>query len=348
MPERNFIIKKLLKLLACTLGALFLLVILTAAAFQLSVKPGVFIISRMFDQPVVILDEPAYAAASANVAKIEDLSYPSEYGNSLMDIYYPASADTARGLLVWVHGGGFVAGDKEAIGEFATYISAGTGLAVAAINYEKAPALPYPGQVFQLRDAIRFLKDHHQELLPVNFSNLLLGGDSAGGQIAGQFAAVHTNPAYAGEMQMQPVVPSKNIKAFIAYSAPVNLQQLTEVQSDSYFMKFFVNTVARAFIGTKNWKNSPKTAQASIALHVNAGFPPLFITDGNVFSFQEQGMALADTLEKLQVPVSTLFYADSDKEIGHEYQFNYTTEEARDCLQKTIAFINEEAFRAEL
>src|SRR5690625_219938 len=91
-----------------------------------------------------------------------------------MDIYFPAGDIQARGILFWVHGGGFVAGDKEAIEEFATYIVAANQIAVVAINYEKAPKLTYPGQVHQLQDAYLYLEENHANYLSVDFSKILL------------------------------------------------------------------------------------------------------------------------------------------------------------------------------
>lgn len=319
---------------------LLILILVIVAAFQLSVRPGVFVISQMFKQPVIILNPEEYATASQKVNHEKNITYTSAFSNNTMDIYFPAGDIQARGILFWVHGGGFVAGDKEAIEEFATYIVAANQIAVVAINYEKAPKLTYPGQVHQLQDAYLYLEENHANYLSVDFSKILFGGDSAGGQIAGQYVALQTNDHYSKELEIPLSIPAENIIGFISYSAPVQILQMKDAHSDSFFMKFFVNTVARAFIGTRNWKNSEKLLQASVADHLTSRFPPTFITDGNAFSFQEQGIAFVEKLQSLDVKVESLFYVDDPKEIPHEYQFNYQTEEARDCLQKTIDFID--------
>lgn len=323
-------------------GVFIVLILAAVIVFKVSVKPGVFVIQHMFNHPLTILDEKAFELASAKVNKLENITYTSTFSNNLMDIYYPNTVDKARAILFWVHGGGFVAGDKEALEEFATYIAANNQIAVVTINYETAPKSVFPGQVKQLDEAYNFLKKHYSNFISVNFSKILFGGDSAGGQISGQYVALQTNKKYAKELQINPSIPVAHLIAFISYSAPVNLQQMTDVQSSSLFMKFFVSTVARAFIGTNDWKNSPKLKQASVAEHVTKQFPPTFITDGNTYSFQEQGQMLEEKLKVLNVSVQSLFYADSNQEVPHEYQFNYKTQEAKACLQKTIAFIEEQ------
>ena len=68
--------------------------------------------------------------------------------------------------------------------------------------------------------------------------------------------------------------------------------------------------------------------------------PPTYITDGNAYSFQEQGQALENRLTELKVPVQSLFYTDTKKEITHEYQFDYTLKESKNCYQQTLDFVN--------
>ena len=79
--------------------------------------------------------------------------------------------------------------------------------------------------------------------------------------------------------------------------------------------------------------------QASIPEYITENFPPTYITDGNAFSFQEQEMALEDKLQSLNIPVESLFFNEVEKEIPHEYQFNYELDEAKESLRQTIDFI---------
>ena len=87
-------------------------------------------------------------------------------------------------------------------------------------------------------------------------------------------------------------------------------------------------------------KTDDSLFQASLVDHVTKNFPPTFITDGNAYSFQEQGIALENKLKELQVPVEGLFYKDEKKEISHEYQFDYSLPESKECYEQTVTFIN--------
>lgn len=336
------VLKLFLKMMAWFVWIIVGLTALLVLAFTVSVKPGVYIIQKMFDAPVIILDEERYAVDAPKVELLADIEYKSHYAENTLDNFYPKDVNGAVPILFWMHGGGYVGGNKEGVSEFATYIAAANEVAVVALNYEKAPSLQYPGQVKQLEEAYQYLESNQASYPMLDFSRVMFGGDSAGAQIAGQYVAIQTNAAYAEEMGIAQVVAHDAMKAFISYSGPVDIEQMATLESSSSFMKFFTNTVARAFIGKRDWQDSEEIKQASVAKYVTEDFPPTYITDGNSFSFPDQGLALVERLEELGVPVVSLFYQDTDKEITHEYQFNYEMEEARESLRQTIDFIHEQ------
>ncbi|MTD37552.1 alpha/beta hydrolase fold domain-containing protein [Erwinia sp. CPCC 100877] len=338
---RPLSLKKLVKIFTWFISIIIVLLFLVFLAFQLSPKPGALIINRMFSGKVEIQDQEKYNTAAKTVATIKDVTYKSTFKRNQLDIYFPKDTSKRVPVLFWVHGGGYIGGDKAGLKEFVTYIADTNKVAVVAVNYEPAPSLHYPGQVEQLDDAYTFLNAQKQKYPQLNFDNVLFGGDSAGSQIAAQYVAIQTNNAYAKEMKMKQTINKQNISGFISYCGPLDLQQVASLKSDNQFMKFFVKTVAWSLLGDKNWKDNPKLEQASIAQHLTSDFPPSYITDGNAYSFQDQGIAFVEKLQALNIPVDSLFYKGTAKEISHEYQFNYKTKEAQDCLQQTTNAISE-------
>ncbi|ADG39728.1 MULTISPECIES: hypothetical protein [Leuconostoc] len=104
-------------------------------------------------------------------------------------------------------------------------------------------------------------------------------------------------------------------------------------------MKWFVNTVAWSELGHRNWRHSAELKQASLVGQVTDKFPPTYITDGNAYAFQEQGMAFERRLKQLDIPVTSLFFNNDSQEITHEYQFNYQTVQAKSCYNDTRQFV---------
>lgn len=65
-----------------------------------------------------------------------DVSYPSDYSENTVDIFYPKGEKNEKHpVLFCLHSGGFVAGDKEGVEEFATYLVADTAYTVVSVNY---------------------------------------------------------------------------------------------------------------------------------------------------------------------------------------------------------------------
>lgn len=331
--------KKILKVIAWIVGILISLLLGIWIAFQVSPKPSAMIIARLFNGEVKISDQKAYDIAKKNVSVTLDQTYQSKFKDNTYDVYYPKQSTTAVPVLLWVHGGGYVGGDKEGAKEFATRLSSDANIAVVSMNYGVAPGLKYPNQVVQVADMMQTLKKKQDKHL--DLSKIMIGGDSAGSQIALQFVTTQTNKAYGEKVGIPQILSDKVIKGAISYCGPVDLIQMANQSVTDKTMKFFVKTVAWSLIGTKNWQSSDELVQASLVNQVTDKFPPTYITDGNAYSFEDQGIALADRLKVLKVPVTSLFYKNQKKQITHEYQFNYKTEEAKVCYEQTLNFVNQ-------
>jgi acetyl esterase len=81
--------------------------------------------------------------------------------------------------IVFVHGGGWVLGDLESHDHLCRFLAAGTGAAVTAVDYRRAPEHPWPAAVDDVVEVTRSELAGTDGGLP-----LLLAGDSAGGTIA--------------------------------------------------------------------------------------------------------------------------------------------------------------------
>ncbi|WP_430611748.1 alpha/beta hydrolase [Enterococcus sp. DIV0876] len=330
-------LKKMLKVFLYFILVLLSIAMIVVIAFQVSPRPGAYVISKMFDSPIEITDQTSYDQVKGHVQISADKSYDSAFANHTYDVYYPNNAAEPVPVLIWVHGGGYVGGDKAGVEEFATKISSDAQIAVVVMNYAHAPSSQYPNQVLQVNDLVKQLQKDQDNRL--DLKNILFGGDSAGAQIALQYVAIQTNETYAKEMKMDPFIAPNDIKGTLSYSGPVDMQQIANQKSNNQFMKFFVNTVAWSLLGTKNWKEDDRLVQVSLTNSVSKDFPPTYITDGNAYSFQDQGIAFENKLKSLNVRVESLFFKGDAKEITHEYQFDYSLPESKKCYEQSVAFI---------
>lgn len=118
----------------------------------------------------------------------KDISYDSKT-RTVFDIWLPSS-DTATGLLIYIHGGGFTQGDKSIVyhnyntwtfpEDIRTFLR--NNIAVATINYSLLDANESEGLLKPLNDckrALQYIKSKASEF-NIDKNNIVLSGNSAG------------------------------------------------------------------------------------------------------------------------------------------------------------------------
>jgi acetyl esterase/lipase len=127
---------------------------------------------------------PGGSSSFASVAPThKDLAYATLSQTQKLDIYLPATGSGPFPLVIMVHGGGFMFGDK-ADGGGLTGVDAllAAGYAVASINYRLSGEATYPAQILDAKSAVRFLRANaaQYQLNPNKFG---AWGASAGGNL---------------------------------------------------------------------------------------------------------------------------------------------------------------------
>lgn len=123
----------------------------------------------------------ALAAPREEVAEALDL----EADGVPCRLYRPAGPDGATGptgLVVHLHGGGFVFHDLDVHDAAARRLANRTGLAVLSVDYRRPPEHPFPAAPDDVDTVVRWL-DGHAEALGLD-GPTYVHGDSAGGNLA--------------------------------------------------------------------------------------------------------------------------------------------------------------------
>src|SRR4249919_899820 len=109
------------------------------------------------------------------------------YRPLLLDLWVPASPSPPP-LVVWIHGGAWMLGDRRYLPEtvrpnqlFEELVAA--GLAVATIDYRHALEAQFPAQLHDAKAAIRYLRAYANEL-GIETERIGVWGESAGGHLA--------------------------------------------------------------------------------------------------------------------------------------------------------------------
>jgi acetyl esterase/lipase len=119
----------------------------------------------------------------AGVEVIRDVQYAAPGGVALFaDLYLPRGHGSSLPVIVWVHGGGWRFGDRK-LGPDLSRFFAGSGFAMAAIDYRLTDQALFPAQVEDLKTAIRWLRS----IAPahgLDGGRIGLLGSSAGGHLS--------------------------------------------------------------------------------------------------------------------------------------------------------------------
>ena len=116
-----------------------------------------------------------------DVEHVEELDIPTSDGTVPARRY--RATETPAAVLVYLHGGGWVLGDLEGHDPLCRLLAAEADLEVVNVNYRHAPEDPFPAGFNDAFDAVRWASDNLAGGRPV-----IIGGDSAGGNIAAAVA----------------------------------------------------------------------------------------------------------------------------------------------------------------
>jgi len=310
------------------------LALVVVLAFQVSPWPGALVIRAVFDIGASRTAEALRKHVPPGVVATLDEVYDAADPDARLDVYRPADATAPLTTVVWVHGGGWVSGDKADIGNYARVL-AGRGFTVVSVGYSIAPRATYPTPARQVVKALAHLVTHAGRL-QIDPNRIVLAGDSAGGQIAGQVANLVTSPAYAAAVGISPSLAPGQLVGMLLFcgaydSAAVRMEGA---------LGWFVHTVLWSYSGRSDFASDPTFLRMNVTPNVTARFPPSFISAGNGDPLGPQSVALADRLENLGVRVDRLFFPpDHQPALPHEYQFNLDTADGRVSLERAVAFL---------
>ena len=122
------------------------------------------------------------------IAHYDDIAYGPDPQWQILDVYRPRNVDNALlPVLVSVHGGGWVYGDKNLYRYYCMSLAA-QGFAVVNFSYRLAPRHKFPAALQDTDAVFRWVLAHAPEY-GFDIQHIFAVGDSAGANILGLYAA---------------------------------------------------------------------------------------------------------------------------------------------------------------
>jgi triacylglycerol lipase len=182
--------KKTMIVVACAVGVLLWSDAGRADITRLppQVVSGIAALGPTLDRPMVgksfeLMKGLAPMTPPASVTVTSDVAYGDDPLQKI-DIYTPAKAHNLP-IAVFVHGGGFVGGDKKDYANVPTYLSQ-HGMVAVNVDYRLAPKVVWPAEAQDVAAVVAFLKKNAAQY-GGNPRRIVLIGHSAGANLTASY-----------------------------------------------------------------------------------------------------------------------------------------------------------------
>ncbi|MBR3359177.1 MAG: alpha/beta hydrolase [Solobacterium sp.] len=284
--------------------------------------------------------EPGTVQMDNGMILHNDVCYGKNYPNSYADIWLPDSTEEKKPVVVYLHGGGFIFGNKssgdplsageEKTGKLMKIIEAGYVLVNA--DYALAPQYRFPSQIRQLDELFRFLLEN-ADRYHLDMNRVCLSGGSAGADMTEIYAACVCSPEYAELLKVHPVMTKDDLKVLA----------IDEAALDASVFNASMYAMLGCWTGAK--KNTPAdTAIINAKEYIRDSYIPSWINASNEGGengfFIKEGRELKNVLDQIRVPNDLVYFPEEN--LPHGYMDNVGSEpHADEAFNRMMSFINQ-------
>jgi acetyl esterase len=225
----------------------------------------------------------------------EPLAIPAPHGAIPARIYTPKQLRRKDGLapaLVFFHGGGWVIGNLETHDVVCRKLAHEGELIVISVDYRLAPEHKFPAAVEDAITSTGWIAANAKEL-GIDAARLVVGGDSAGGNLAAVVALDARNkggPKIAGQVLVYPATEFARTHA--SHREPETSVLLTH-SVIGWFANHYMGDADRT-----DWRASPARATTL------AGLPPAYVLTAGADPLRDEGDEYAARLKEAGVGVA--------------------------------------------
>ena len=263
-----------------------------------------------------------------DIQRFDDIQYGPDPVENKLDVYRPKNAQGKIPVIVSVHGGGWVYGDKE-LYQFYGMNLAQRGFAVVNFTYRLAPEVKFPAPLEDTNNVIRWMYENQEEY-GLDMDHVFMVGDSAGGHLCGLYSAICTNPEYAVNYTFK--VPNGFVPQAVALNCGA-YNPLSEVgvlgdEQDQELMGEFLPE-----------KGSEKErALVNVTDHVTEKFPPVYLMTCVGDFCRPQAPLLETVLKKNGVYYEFKTYGTEENPLYHVFHLTMQEPEGQKCNDEECDF----------
>lgn len=255
-----------------------------------------------------------------DVVRYDDIVYGDDPEWQILDVYRPRGAEgESLPVIVSVHGGGWVYGDKERYQYYCLSL-AQRGFAVINYTYRLAPMFKFPSSVIDTNLVMKWMLENAEEY-GLDTRYVFGVGDSAGGHLLSLYTAICTNKAYAEKYPF--TVPS----GFVPTAVALNCGKYTfEDVSDK-------DALSKALMGDllPGGGTAEELDFISSYRYVTEAYPPVFLMTCNGDFLKNQAPCMEKQLFEKDIFHEFHLFGTREEVLSHVFHLNMRSGIAARC-----------------
>ena len=269
-----------------------------------------------------------------DIVRHNDLRYADDDPCQLLDIYRPRGREgESLPVIVSVHGGGWVYGDKERYQWYCMSL-AQRGFAVVNFTYRLAPEHKFPASLQDTNAVFSWLLANGADY-GCDTSNVFAVGDSAGAHMLCMYTVACNDARYAAELGIEP--PAGFVPSGVALNCGVYHMEPAPKKTGDAMLTLTADLMEDLL---PNGGTAQEYDLISPIGRVTGDFPPAFVMTAEGDFLASEALPLVTRLMEQNVQVCFRYYKSADRELGHVFHCNMRLEEATRCNDDECAFFS--------
>jgi acetyl esterase/lipase len=213
-----------------------------------------------------------------------DVSYAHVSLAQKLDIYWPAEGDGPFPVIVSIHGGAFMGGDKRDVQITPMLAALERGYAVVGVNYRMSGEAKFPALVHDVKAAIRWIRANAAACM-FDPGKIAVWGGSAGGYQA-LMAGVSAGVPELDDLSLGNSEQSSAVQAVVAWFPPTNFLLMDAQLAESGLIPgdkedhSAADSPESLLLGHKITEVPDLVRAANPETYIRPGAPPLLIQHG--------------------------------------------------------------------
>ena len=241
--------------------------------YRSEIAPG--LAERMATRPSRLQLLLPFYLRDRHVRRVRNIQYaPGAGRRHRLDVYRPREGVTNAPVLLQIHGGAWVVGDKAQQGLPLMLHLAARGWVCVANNYRLSPRATFPDHLVDCKLALRWVREHIAEY-GGNPDFVVVTGGSAGGHLSSLVALTANDPTYQPGFEDADTSVTACVPFYGVYDVAAMFER------GQWGPKRRSARFERMIFGTTLDDDRGAFEQASPITHVSESAPPFFVVHGN-------------------------------------------------------------------